>query len=143
MESDPKTIVTTGLMEALWNTMGTGCTALWRQGAETFYEMLVAAGKDLSTPEASLNSVKEYFEEFNSVSSMSYTIEDGEAIVKVEGCSAVGIADYMDAHNIPEEHSCLFFNLSMVALEHATGNMYDVERERDEPGNCHAHIKRI
>jgi hypothetical protein len=143
MERDPKTIITTGLMEALWNTMGEGCTALWRQGAEGFYELLVASGKDMSSSEASLNSVKEYFEEFKSVSNMDYEIKDGEAVVKVEGCNAVAIADYMDANNIPEDHSCLFFNLSMVALEHATGNMYDVERERDEPGKCHAHIKRI
>ncbi|AEG18501.1 hypothetical protein MSWAN_1487 [Methanobacterium paludis] len=143
MERDPQTIVLTGLMAALWNTMGEGCTALWRQGAENFYEILLESGKDMSSPEASLNSVKEYFEEFKSVSNMDYKIEDGEAVVKVEGCSAMPVAEYMDANNIPEEHSCLFFNLSMVALEHATGNMYDVERERDEPGNCHAHIKRI
>ncbi len=141
---DPMSKVLDGLVEALWNTMGEGSTAIWRQVGEKFYETMKEGGRDLSTPEASLESVKEYFQKYDCLGDMSYEIEEGEeAVVKIEGCAYMKTVEYMEANNIPEEHSCPYFNASMVALEHATGNMYDWTRDKDAPGKCHAHIVKI
>jgi hypothetical protein len=140
---DPMSKVLYGLVEATWNTLGEGSTAIWRQVGERFYETLQEGGRDLSTPEASLESIKEYFQKYDNLGDMSYEIENGEAVVKIEGCAYMSIVEYMESNNIPEEHSCPYFNSSMVALEHATGNMYDWKRDKDAAGKCHAHIKRI
>ena len=143
MERDPQTLVLTGLVESIWDTLGEGWRAIWRQVGEDFYETMKEGGRDLSTPEACLNSIKEYFIKYGTLSDLTYELEDGEAVVKVEGCAFMPTVNYMDAHKIPEEYSCPYFNSCMVALEQATGNMYSWTRDKDEAGNCQAHIKRI
>ena len=140
---DPDTIIIEGLIEALWNTCGEGCTAIWRQVAEKFYENIEAKGGDMSSPEACLESVKQYFLKHEALGDLTYEIEDGEALVRVTGCAFMPIVEEMDAKNVDEEHSCPYFNSSLIALEKVTGNMYEWKREREEHGTCHTHIKRI
>ena len=140
---DPDTIIIEGLIEALWNTCGEGCTAIWRQVAEKFYETVKSNGGDMGSPEECLESIKEYFLKHNALEGMDYDIKDGEATIKVTGCAFMPIVEEMDAKNVDEEHSCPFFNTSLMAFEKVTGNMYDWKREREEYGTCHAHVKRI
>jgi hypothetical protein len=140
---DPDTIIIEGLIEALWTTIGTGCTAIWRQVAEKFYETVEANGGDMSSPEACLESIKDYFLKHNALDDMTYEVKDGEAFIKVTGCGFMPIVEEMDAKNVDEEHSCPFYNTSLMAFEKVTGNMYDWKREREEHGACHAHVKRV
>ncbi len=140
---DPDTIIIEGLIEALWNTIGTGCTAIWRQVAEKFYETVEGNGGDMSNYESSLEAIKEYFLSHDALEGMTYEIKDGEATIKVTGCGFMPIVDEMDAKNVDEEHSCPFFNTSLIAIEKVSGHMYDWKRERQEYGTCLAHVKRI
>jgi hypothetical protein len=143
MEEDPSTIIIAGLIESLWDTTGKGCTAIWRQVAEKFYETIKESGADMSSVESSLDAVRDYFLKHDSLASMSYELKDDEVIVQIDGCSFMSIVDEMDKNNVPEDFSCPFFNVSLVAIEKVTGNMYEWERHRDEPGKCHGHIKKI
>ncbi|MEL7670236.1 hypothetical protein [Methanobacterium sp.] len=143
MEDNPTDIIIAGLIEALWSTLGEGSFPIWRQVANRFYETIEANGGDMSTYESSLDSIKDYYKSHGTLSEMTYEIKDGEATIKVTGCGFMPIVDEMDEKNIDEEHSCPFFNTSLVAIENISGNMYDWKREKQEYGTCSAHIKKI
>ena len=63
MERDPEKIIIIGLIENLWNGMGESSASVWREIGQKFTDEFERLGMDMSTPEASLESVKKYFTE--------------------------------------------------------------------------------
>ena len=143
MDDNPTDIIIAGLIEALWSTLGEGSFPIWRQVANKFYETIEVNGEDMGSYESSLDAIRDYYKSHGTLSEMTYDIKDGEATIKVTGCGFMPIVDEMDEKNIDEEHSCPFFNTSLVAIENISGHMYDWKREKQEYGTCLAHLKRI
>lgn len=134
MAKSPQELMIIGLIETLWEQMKDSSTSVFREIGQDFVDEYEKLGMDLSTPEAALDSVNQYFTEvFDFADSVEYEIDGDNVMMTVDGCSFRPMTDHFEAKGIPRT-ACPYANSAVIALEKATGDIYifdHVELESD------------
>jgi len=144
MEKNPPTVMIVGMIEYLWNTLGEGSAAVWRQVGQGFYDEIKESGGDLSTKESAIDAIKNYFIEQHQFAEDVIVEENGDEItVEVKGCAIRPVTDHFGEKGIPRS-PCPYANSMLFALENITGDMYIYEKnESADENSCKAYLKKL
>ena len=144
MEKNPPTVMIVGMIGYLWNTLGEGSAAVWRQVGHCFYDEIKESGGDVSTKESSIDAIKNYFIETHKFADDIIVEENGDEItMEIKGCALRPVTDHFGEQGIPRS-PCPYANAMLFALEKQSGEMYVYEKnESEDASSCKAYIKKL